>query len=279
MYHNNILREKQTHNNIRKVISIMDYNTYCKNVISYINNNVLKNYDYSIIRSRSTYTYNGIIVPRVSEILDLFGENTRSLLIWSNKLGLNGERYIRYTNDVTNKGTLAHESIEKFLIYREELDIKTLEQSVAYQVENAYNSFRIWWDEINQNNKVSIINIEEELICKYFGGKYDCLLDINGKKWLIDFKTSNYFNIKQILQLGAYTYLLKTCKNIDIDGILILKVSKNSVHYEERILDFSVNEHRKFMNECINHFLLMVASYYGRNRIEYGYEQLFGKDH
>ena len=38
--------------------------------------------------------------------------------------------------------------------------------------------------------------MEETITCPYFGGTYDFLVEINGRNWLIDFKTSNHIGYK-----------------------------------------------------------------------------------
>ena len=63
----------------------------------------------------------------------------------------------------------------------------------------AFNSFLKWWDDINNGNDVELVFSEKSLLCKYFGGTLDCLLKINGKYWLIDFKTSNHIEYSFII--------------------------------------------------------------------------------
>ena len=54
---------------------------------------------------------------------------------------------------------------------------------------------------------------------------------INGKIYLIDFKTSNHVTYKYYLQLAAYSKVLREKENINIDGVIILQLNKYQPKY------------------------------------------------
>ena len=47
---------------------------------------------------------------------------------------------------------------------------------------------------------------------------------------------------------------------IDINGTIILQLNKNSVSYNEYMLDFNNNDHLNFINHCERCFLSLVYS-------------------
>jgi len=224
------------------------------------------------------YTYNKNYVPRTTEILSAMMHED-SLMKWSNHLGFKRINYSSFMEEAANKGTYTHDSIEKFLLHNVEPDYESLPALARSSVQNAFGSFKSWWAIVNKNNKVEIVFIEKKLTCPYFGGTLDCLLKINGKYWLIDFKTSNHMNYKYYLQLGSYAYMLKENEKIDVDGVLVLKLNKNRIEFDENVLDLSLSEHRTFFNDCIQEFLFLTLAFYGRIDIQNKYKRITGKEY
>ena len=66
----------------------------------------------------------------------------------------------------------------------------------------------------------------------------DGLYEINGKKYIVDYKTSNHVTFRYFLQVAAYRYILKNELGIDVDGCIILQLSKNDISYNEYISFF-----------------------------------------
>ena len=137
---------------------------------------------------------------------------------------------------------------------------------------NAFLSFKRWWSIISQN-QYSILMQEQPLVCEYYGGTLDALIDINGRVYIVDFKTSNHFNYKYYLQTAAYRRLLYYNYGIIVDGIIILRLSKVDISFEERILDFSRFNDLAFINNCERCFLSLVYAYYNRNIVQNKYSE------
>lgn len=245
-----------------------------KNMILSTLDNVSE-YTLSEVSFSNKYQYNDRCVPRVTEILSamLYEE---FLIRWANSMGFKHKGYHALRQEAAEKGTYTHKAIEEFLVNGIEPDYESIPYLARNSVMNTFGAFKKWWDLITLNNKVEIIAIEEKLVCKYFGGTLDCLLKINDKIWLIDFKSSNHMSYKYWLQLGAYNYMLEETRNIKPDGCLVLMLNKENPIYTENILDFSNEVHNKFINDCIMEFLSLVMSYYGRLSIENQYKQIFG---
>lgn len=222
------------------------------------------------INVESDYIHNGIIVPRVTKILSKC-IHSDSLMYWANSLGFKHQSYAKTLDAAANVGHHAHENIDNFLSND---NYEADATSMPNQSYNAYQSFLKWFTDINNAANVRVIFHEKSLACKYFGGTLDGLYEINGKIYLVDYKTSNHITFKYILQLAAYRYMLRNELGIEIDGCIILQLSKNSVSYNEFVLNFTNPDHLKYINDCEYTFLSLVNSYYNIINIENAYKNL-----
>ena len=207
------------------------------------------------------YQYNGINVPRTTEILSsMLHEDF--LTVWANNLGLyQKKKYKEELQNAANKGTYVHDAIENLLQNNIELDLNTVSPGYQIEVSCAYGSFKAWW-EIICKRKINIISQEQKLVCPWFGGTLDLLIEIDGRVYLLDFKTSNYSSYKYFLQLAAYRYVLRNYYGIEIYGCGVIKLDKKEIRFEEFILDKSMYDYEEFMTLCENTFLSLVYSYY-----------------
>lgn len=216
---------------------------------------------------KTDYMYNGYYVPRVTAILNRC-IHTDSLMQWANSLGFKRQSYTKTLEAAASIGTECHESIELFLSGKE-TDIITNSSSMY-----AYESFLKWWKLLHKYYNITVLLHEESLVCNYFGGTLDGLYQINGKYYLVDYKTSNHITFKYCLQLAAYRYLLRILKGIEIDGCIILQLSKNDIDYTEYILNFCNPNHLQFMIDCEQAFLSLVYAYYNIYKIEGNYKKI-----
>lgn len=220
------------------------------------------------------YTIDGRNVPRVTEILSAMLHEDY-IVEWSNRIGLyNHQKYYDVLNQSSTIGTYTHSSIENFLKTGVTPTFDDIPPMYKYKVINAFNSFMSWWRIINTYN-YKILMQEQKLVCKYFGGTLDLLIDIGNKIYLVDFKTSNHSSYKHFLQLSAYRYMLKETKGIDLDGCIILMLDKKSDMFIEMMLNFENEDHLNYMNQCQETFLSLVYAYYQRIQNQYMYKQIF----
>lgn len=220
------------------------------------------------------YYYENHPVPRTTDILSAM-LHTQNLMEWSNRLGrYQHQDYNEYLQKAALIGSTIHSCIERYV----KDDILPINGEIMFTIErfvlNAFNAFQIWWDLLIRNHKVKVIYSEKSLVCRFFGGTLDLLLEIDGKKILIDFKSSNYPSFKFFLQLASYRYMLRE-EGIDIDGCLVLMLNKNKVSYNELFLDFSIMDHLKYIEECEKTFLTLVQGYFQRIYIENRFNNLF----
>lgn len=239
-----------------------------RNLLDKLSTNLLKD---------SKYKFNGIPVPRTTEILSSMLHEDY-LMSWANAIGLYQKK--KYNVEVENAssiGTSAHNFIEDYIrnnVYNlKDSNIKDIR--MLKMVETSVESFILWYSNISKNNTIEIINMEQELVCPWFGGTYDLLIKINGKIYLVDFKTSNHVSYKYCLQIAAYKFMLNNYYNIKIDGAIILQVDKKVVAYEEYVIDLSDEQHSKFIDLCTETYLSLVYSYYNRIKVEKEYKNIF----
>lgn len=209
------------------------------------------------------HNQDGQPIPRVTEILSSM-IHSDGLMYWANSLGFRRISYRNEMNRTSSIGTDAHYRIELFL-----------RDQIEHPDNVPFSGFMLWYNMISKNNSIVPIMIEERLTCKYFGGTLDAVLQINGKIYLVDFKTSNHITYKHFLQLSAYRYMLYTERGIIVDGVIILQLDKEEPAFNEYILHIGDANHYLFMEECTNTFLSLVYSYYNTRYIEGRFNTIF----
>lgn len=208
------------------------------------------------------YLYLNRKVPSVTTILSRC-IHEESLMSWANYLGFKRIKYRDRLNEAAMIGTAGHEAIENFLskdIISENIPLK---------------GFIIWWNILIASNSVKLLGMEERMILSYCGGTYDILLQINDRIYLVDLKTSNHITYKYFIQLAAYRHLIYKTKGINIDGCIILQLDKEEPGFQEYLLDFSIDEHYQFIEQCAFTFISLVLSYYNIAITEKAYKNIF----
>lgn len=224
---------------------------------------LLHTVDTTVVDGTKYMNSNGLFVPRVTEILSAM-IHSDSLMYWANSIGLKGIRYKDALNKASSIGTKSHFKIECFL--KDKLEDKT---------DIPFLGFMMWYNSLIENgNTITLIESEKELVCDWFGGTCDALLDINGKVYLVDFKTSNHVTEKYFLQLAAYRYMLELI-GYTIDGFIVLQLEKNEVGFNEYLLLDNVEEHNTFMKNCLTTFLSLVYSYYSLHGVRNQFKSMF----
>lgn len=220
------------------------------------------------------YKYDNNSVPRVTEILSAMLHEDY-LMYWSNSLGFKRLKYKAVLEEAASKGTYSHKAIEEYLNDNKLPNLDDIPIIARNTVDSTFSAFMKWWNIINTHN-VELVYSEKTMTCDLFGGTLDLLLKIDGKYWLIDFKTSNHLNYKYYIQLSAYSYML-SLEKINIDGCLILMLDKENYSFTEYILDLSNELHYKFFNDCKDAFMSIVLAYNERLNIQSQFNDIFKK--
>ena len=217
----------------------------------------------------SDYEYEGRKVPRVTKIIQRCIHND-GLMYWSNSLGFKRQSYQKTLNAAASIGTQCHNNIDAFLSG----EYNNIRNDIDIEAMMAYKSFRKWYNDVSSCATIELVLHEKTLTCKYFGGTLDGLYKINGKYFIVDYKTSNHITYNYCLQLAAYIYMLRIEMNIKVDGCIILQLSKSDVAYNEFMLDFDNIKDKKYMEDCEQAFLAMVYWYYNLCNIEIGFNNI-----
>lgn len=213
-----------------------------------------------------TYKFNGIPVPRVSNILKEC-ISKEFLISWAARLGT--QQYMIEKNKATTIGTRVHEMIENYLLTGNDLNLSyKIVPNYIKSVNIAYNNFKLWVDNINNlGYKIEkILATEQEVTCPYYGGTIDCIMKINGAIYIIDFKTSKQISYEYIIQTCAYMWLINNGffpEISHIDGVGIIRVDKEK---EGKFEDLFLNEHIPYQKEIIDQYIRgfgsLLNSYY-----------------
>ena len=208
------------------------------------------------------YTYNDTPVPSVTTILSKCIHEDY-LMNWANYLGFKRIKYKDKLNEAATLGTMGHNAVEAYL------------QDGTESPNICLASFLLWWNDLNEQHTVKILGMEQKMILPYCGGTYDILLSIDDRVYLLDLKTSNNLSFKYFIQLAAYRHMLYKTQNMNIDGCIVLQLDKNNAGFNEQVLDFSINEHYQFIEQCAFTFISLVLSFYNVYRTEAEYKKLF----
>ena len=167
----------------------------------------------------STYiNKNEIEVPSATTILKLL--NKPFIAKWANSLGWKRQSYERVLEESANKGTLVHELIHEYLFREGKKFNTTTSDDVNFIYENI-NAFKEFEKEYNINP----IWGEKSFTCETFGGTVDLYCDLEGKRTILDFKTSKRFYSSHFIQLGAYIQLLES-NGLDVEQVAILRIKE-----------------------------------------------------
>ena len=211
------------------------------------------------------YNNKGEVIPSCTTILSILNESN-GLLFWANNLGFNGIKLTDEQNFNTNIGTLTHKLIEINLnknINNEKTDFNHYTDSERFHALRAYRNFKLF----KKENKFKPLLLEKELVSNEynFGGTIDYIGKVGDVNVICDYKTSKSFSFKYALQLSGYRQLflenrnnLKIKKNFNLDGVLILRLSKfNKGEYETKFIsNDELNEYWELFKYLINIYSL-----------------------
>lgn len=225
-------------------------------------------------KSNATYTYNGNYVPRVSHILK-FCENQEPLIEWAASIPKTMFDNIR--NKATEVGTITHQYIEDFL--RDKLGIPLRDHpsnpfiptTYYNQAKFAFNNFLNWYTNFKNSgyNIEQLLGSEYTVVTPYYGGTIDAIVTINGRNYIIDFKTSKAITYSYLIQTAAYRYAINNYyqdKFPHIHGIGIIRVSKTNANEAESIFVDEMRDNA-YLNNLEYCFGSYVESYYRGNSI------------
>lgn len=183
-------------------------------------------------KSKAHVTYklsDGTKVPGVTTVLGIL--NKPALVIWANRLGLQGIDSSKYRDEMADIGTLAHQMIVDYF-KREKTDTSEYSSSQINLAENCLLSFWEW----EKGHRIEVIMAETQLISTEYnyGGTIDCFCNLDGQPTLLDFKTGKAIYPEMFYQLAAYEQLLAEAGHLfEVSRILRIGRDENE-GFEER---------------------------------------------
>lgn len=144
-------------------------------------------------RDFSTYSYNGVLVPRVTEIIEYCFGRREFLYNWAASLG---DSYRDTRQSILDTGNYVHKFISEYLTTGKVPSLSSYKQPTRAIVQRCISNFINWYDHIKSIGlEVEIIASEVPLICPWVGGTADLIIRLNDRKYVMDFKTSKSINI------------------------------------------------------------------------------------
>lgn len=224
-----------------------------------------------------TYYFNGLPVPRVSEIIKKC-INKEYLIWWAARVG--SKNMMAIQNKATYVGTLVHRKIEHYILTGEEdFKLSTFDESIIRQVNTSFKNFKLWLQRLNNAGYKleKVVATELSVVCPYYGGTIDLIAQINGAIYIIDYKTSTKITYDYILQVCAYMWMINNGYSIKVphvNGIGIVRIDKNKYGVHD---DYFLNEfipcQKQILDYNINAFISMVYSYYNLINAELQFDQ------
>ena len=231
----------------------------------------------------STYEVNGKKLPSVTTIISDCTDKSSALTYWAadcavewirqnctfeedyniyivseNNLESARKNFREVSQTALDVGSETHKAIEKFIKILIEtgktLDDYELHDSIVStlspQAANSFGAFLEWADE----NEFIPLESELTIFGDYWAGTLDCVCMLNGKKTVIDFKTSKqHYPIEHGPQVAAYR---SQVDGVERHGVLRLDKQTGEPSYK----DYS----KRYLKD-LEHFSLMVPLYMHRH--------------
>jgi hypothetical protein len=150
-------------------------------------------------RPKGGYFVDGKRVPSVTTITSKFKE-AGGLMHWSWQCGIDGKDYRTEREEAASAGTLAHSMVEAWV--RDEPPVCShVDPEVAKRAQRSFDAFLEW---ANQSS-LKVTHTELPLVSKklLFGGTLDGIT-LNGRRAIVDWKTSNGIYEDMLVQIAAY---------------------------------------------------------------------------
>ncbi len=188
------------------------------------------------------YTKDGILVPGVTTVLSVLAKP--ALVPWANKLGLQGIEVGKFVDSLGAVGTLCHNIIECYL-KKQEVDYSDYTPNQRILAENAAKKFFDW----EKKNDFKVLQSELQLVSEkyFFGGTCDIYGELNGKKTLIDIKTSKATYPEHFTQVAAYKLLLEENGYL-VENAKILRIGREEAEgFDEKEVPLIEIHQEKFL--------------------------------
>ena len=194
------------------------------------------------------YQHGGKDVPRVSRIARLYAEpgDSDKLADWACFEAIrSGERgaWRVVRDEAASIGTEAHALIEAVLS-ESDIEFEPTQKALA--------ACRSWVElRARIGSNFELVATEHQLTCSTYGGTIDAIAKIDGRTFVIDWKTGSKIRLSDKLQAAAYVMLCKH-NGIDVDAALIVRIGKKLNVIEAQELEIAGPELNAYVSVFIN---------------------------
>jgi CRISPR/Cas system-associated exonuclease Cas4 (RecB family) len=132
-------------------------------------------------------------------------------------------------------GTAVHLAIEEWIKFKKE------EPELDEIGINVFNKFRAWAEE----NSVKFLESEKHLWSEkmWTGGIVDLVIEMQGKRYIADIKTSSGIYNEAFFQMAAYDLMLKEMgEGKDIEGYIVINLKKDGTMDMKMATDMEMNQ-------------------------------------
>ena len=194
---------------------------------------------------------NGNRVPGVTTILDIL--NKPALVVWANRLGLQGVDSTKFKDKMADIGTITHLRILHYL-KKTTPDLSEYSQADIQTSDNCMLSFYEW----EKSHKLEPVCVEVPLTSDRFGfgGTPDYIGMVNGRLEIVDFKTGSGIYNTAFYQVAAYRQLAKEIGH-NVEYARILRIGRdNNEGFEERLIA-SFDDEMALFTRCLEIYNLL----------------------
>lgn len=189
------------------------------------------------------YAIEGVKVPGVTTIIGRFKQSD-ALIGWAAKCAREGKNHNEVRDRAAAVGSAAHDLVERFLASdplpkpSDVGEFYKLNAEDAKLASGAFKSWRSWYASLPsfelEAQEVQLTHGKHR-----FGGTPDCVAIIDGKRCLLDWKTSKAVNDDHMIQAATYRELWEWNMDKDnpIDRIIIVHLHKSGKKASEHEID------------------------------------------
>lgn len=183
---------------------------------------------YAFNEARHIHTYDGKNLHGVTSVLKMWGD-PGSLVNWAANQAVDAiergeapeaarKAHLKVRDAAGDKGKEVHGELEKALnIWIAEGQMRLSEDPIVNAVlewmrSEGYTPIR---------TEVAVYNLD-----LWYGGIFDAVVEKEGKRFILDFKTSGSVQTKFFYQCGAYSLAIKDMKKAEISGAIIVHIPR-----------------------------------------------------
>lgn len=170
----------------------------------------------------------GRIVPGVTSVIAASSgaEKVNNLIRWANRLGKEGYDAATESALLAEIGSCTHELIRAHL-KQVEPDLSCFAANLQEEAQNCFDLYLQW--EKAHTIKPSLVECPMVSEQYGYGGTLDLYAEIDGRLWLVDFKTGGVYD-DAFIQSAAYRYMLLE-HGYRVDDALVLQIPRKKERF------------------------------------------------